>query len=89
VWAWENRENWTDLYYVKDQQLSRTDAQRVVASTHKPTYPRSWDKAIAWEQETADLLAAGGFIPNVKAADLFDHRFEKVAAEAAPASYRE
>jgi sulfonate transport system substrate-binding protein len=89
VWAWENRENWTDLYYVKDQQLSRTDAQRVVASTNRPTYPRSWDKAIAWEQETADLLAAGGFIPKVKAADLFDRRFEKVAAEAAPASYQE
>jgi sulfonate transport system substrate-binding protein len=89
VWAWENKAKWTDLYYVKDQQLSITDGQRVVASTPKPTYPRNWDKAIAWEQETADLLAAGGFIPKVKTADLFDRRFEKVAAEAAPASYQE
>nr|WP_240942794.1 ABC transporter substrate-binding protein [Planosporangium thailandense] len=89
VWAWENRAAWTDLYFVKDQQLSPADAQRAAASTPRPTDPRSWDKAIAWEQETADLLAAGGFIPKVKAADLFDRRFETVAADAAPASYRE
>jgi sulfonate transport system substrate-binding protein len=89
VWAWENRDAWSDLYYVKDQQLSPADAQRAAASTPRPTYPRSWDKAIAWEQETADLLAAGGFIPKVSAADLFDRRFETVAADAAPASYQE
>jgi sulfonate transport system substrate-binding protein len=89
VWAWENRQSWTDLYYVKDQQLNSTDAQRVVAATPRPTFPRSWNKAIAWEQETADLLAAGGFIAMVKATDLFDRRFETVAADAAPPSHQE
>lgn len=48
----------------------------------------SWDKAIEWEQETADLLADGGFVPKQDASELFDRRFEGLAAKAVPATYR-
>lgn len=89
VWGWENQDAYIDVYFVKDQQVTSADGKRILVASPKPVYPTSWDKAIEWEQETADLLAAGGFVPKVKAADLFDRRFEKIAAEAAPASYRE
>ncbi|NEC67269.1 ABC transporter substrate-binding protein [Streptomyces sp. SID9727] len=89
VWAWENTDRWIDTYYVKDQGVSRADGKRIVASLDKPLFPASWDEAIAWEQETADLLAAGGFVPEQDATELFDRRFEGLAAEAVPAEYRE
>ncbi len=41
-----------------------------------------------WEQETADLLAAGGFVKAFKVGSLFDRRFEGIAAKAVPAEYR-
>jgi sulfonate transport system substrate-binding protein len=89
VWAWENPSAWIDLYYVKDQQVTSADGRRIIAATPRPVFPTTWDRAIAWEQETADLLHAGGFIPKVHASDLFDRRFEKLAAQSAPDSYRE
>jgi sulfonate transport system substrate-binding protein len=51
-------------------------------------FPANWDRAIAWEQETSDLLATGGYDPKSNVADLFDRRFEPVAASSAPTSYR-
>ncbi|MGW8485701.1 ABC transporter substrate-binding protein [Streptomyces sp. NPDC055886] len=89
VWAWENSEEWIDTYYVKDQGVSEADGRRIVSSLHQPQFPVSWDEAIAWEQETADLMAEGGFVPKQDVAGLFDRRFESLAAESVPAEYRE
>ncbi|MGW1025262.1 ABC transporter substrate-binding protein [Streptomyces sp. NPDC002577] len=89
VWAWEHTDEWIDTYYVKDQGVTKEDGKRIVASLHKPQFPVSWDKAIKWEQETADLLADGGFVPKQDASELFDRRFEGLAAKAVPAKYRE
>ncbi|QCW79889.1 ABC transporter substrate-binding protein [Streptomyces sp. S6] len=89
VWAWENTDEWIDTYYVKDQGVSAADGKRIVASLNKPQFPVSWDKAIAWEQETADLMAEGGFVPEQDVTDLFDRRFEGLAAQSVPAEYRE
>ncbi|WP_406090923.1 ABC transporter substrate-binding protein [Streptomyces sp. NBC_01013] len=89
TWAWENTDEWIDTYYVKDQGVSADDGKRIVASLHKPQFPANWDKAIAWEQETADLMAEGGFVPKQDVAGLFDRRFEGLAAKAVAARYRE
>ncbi|MGW7284383.1 ABC transporter substrate-binding protein [Streptomyces sp. NPDC054847] len=89
VWAWENSGRWIDAYYVKDQGVSRADGRRIVDSLSKPRFPASWKTAVAWEQETADLLAEGGFVPKLDAASLFDRRFEGIAAAAVTAPYRE
>ncbi|MEU1125518.1 ABC transporter substrate-binding protein [Streptomyces sp. NPDC005899] len=89
VWAWENQDEWIDRYYVKDQGVSAEDGRRIVDSLHAPRFPESWDEAVDWEQETADLLAEGGFVPKQKASELFDRRFERLAAEAVAAEYRE
>jgi sulfonate transport system substrate-binding protein len=88
VWAWENTDQWIQSYYVKDQGVTTADGKRIVSSLDQPQFPVSWDKAIAWEQETADLMAAGGFVPKVKAEPLFDRRFEGLAAKAVPQKYR-
>jgi sulfonate transport system substrate-binding protein len=89
VWAWENRDAWIDAYYVKDQGVTRADGKRILATEDKPTFPTSWDKAQAWQQESADLLVEGGYIKPIKAADLFDRRFQTIAAESVAAEYRE
>ncbi|MEU9064129.1 ABC transporter substrate-binding protein [Streptomyces sp. NPDC048430] len=89
VWAWENQDEWIDTYYVKDQGVSKEDGRRIVDSYQKPQFPVSWDEAVDWEQKTADLLAEGGFVPEQKASELFDRRFERLAADAVAAEYRE
>ena len=88
VWAWENPETWEEEYYVKTQNITLAQAKGIIALTSKPLFPPSWDEAIAWEQETVDLLAEGGFVKSFKADVLFDRRFEQLASEAVAAQYR-
>jgi sulfonate transport system substrate-binding protein len=88
VWSYENPDQWVDHYYVKDQSVSKSDGDRIVQSTPPLTFPTNWDRAVKWEQETADLLAEGGFVPKFDVTELFDRRFEKVAADAVDARYR-
>jgi len=89
VWQYTNQQAWIDAYYVKDQKVTAADGQRIEAVQDKPVFPASWDKAIAWQKESADLLVEGGFIRPVTVEDLFDRRFETIAAESVPAEYRE
>ncbi|MFG3620061.1 ABC transporter substrate-binding protein [Nocardia sp. NPDC047654] len=89
VWAWEHPEEWISSYYVKDQEVSAADGRRILETTPKPYFPDNWDKAIAWEQETVDLLTGSGYFGKpFDASQLFDRRFERAAAEAVPANYR-
>jgi sulfonate transport system substrate-binding protein len=87
VWIYENPQAWIDQYYVATQNLPADEAARVVELSGKPEFPPSWDDAIAWEQETIDLLAAGGFVDAFDAEGLFDRRFESLAADAVAAPY--
>lgn len=89
VWAYENPDPWIQAYYVENQHLTKEAGERIVQSTGKPLFPPTWDRAIAWEQQTANLLAADGYdtkIPDVSV--LFDRRFEGIASRAVPATYR-
>ena len=88
VWVWENPDTWIDEYYVATQNLDAEAAAAIVDLTPKPLLPPSWDQAVAWEQETVELLAEGGFVDPFDAEVLFDRRFEALAAEAVPAEYR-
>jgi sulfonate transport system substrate-binding protein len=88
VWVWENPETWIDEYYVATQNIDAEAAAEIVALSNKPLLPPSWDEAVAWEQETIDLLAEGGYVDSFDAEDLFDRRFEPLAAEAVAAEYR-
>lgn len=88
VWAYENPGRWNEEFYVKTQNLTLPQAQAITELANKPLFPPSWDEAIAWEQETADLLAEGGFVKKFDVGSLFDHRFEGIAAKSVTAEYR-
>ncbi|WUD77178.1 ABC transporter substrate-binding protein [Streptomyces sp. NBC_00510] len=88
VWAYEHPDAWNREFYVKTQNLTLVQARSITALTNKPLFPPSWDEAVKWEQETADLLAEGGFVKGFDVDSLFDRRFEGIAAKAVPAEYR-
>ncbi|MFE3541864.1 ABC transporter substrate-binding protein [Nocardia sp. NPDC059177] len=89
VWAWEHPDEWIDAYYVEDQSVSVEDGRRILTTTEQPYFPASWDEAIAWEQETIDLVTGAGYFGDPFPAEaLFDRRFEKIAFDAVPAAYR-
>ncbi|MFI7399311.1 ABC transporter substrate-binding protein [Streptomyces sp. NPDC049541] len=88
VWIYENPDAWNEEFYVKTQNLTRAQARGISKLANKPLFPPSWAEAIKWEQETADLLAEGGFVKKFDVSSLFDHRFESIAAKAVPAEYR-
>ncbi|WP_432027039.1 ABC transporter substrate-binding protein [Streptomyces sp. 1222.5] len=88
VWQYEHPDAWNEEFFVKTQNLTPEQAKSITDLANKPLFPPSWDEAIRWEQETADLLAEGGFVKKFDVSSLFDHRFESLAAEAVPAEYR-
>ncbi|MFJ8020151.1 ABC transporter substrate-binding protein [Streptomyces sp. NPDC096311] len=88
VWAYEHPDAWNEEFYVRTQNLTLAQARSITELANKPLFPPSWDEAVKWEQETADLLAEGGFVKAFKVGSLFDRRFEGIAAKAVPAEYR-
>lgn len=88
VWAWEHPDAWNEEFYVKTQNLTLAQAKAVTDLANKPLFPPSWDEAVKWEQETADLLAEGGFVDEFDVTQLFDRRFEAIAARSVTAEYR-
>lgn len=88
VWVYEHPDEWEQDYYVKTQSITAAQARQVVKLSPKPWFPTSWDAAIAWEKQTVDLLAQGGFVRTFDPTVLFDRRFEHLAAAAVPATYR-
>ncbi|MEU6219871.1 ABC transporter substrate-binding protein [Streptomyces sp. NPDC047022] len=88
VWQYEHPDLWNREFYVKTQNLTPAQAESITKLANKPLFPPSWHEAIAWEQETADLLADGGFVKRFKVDSLFDRRFEGIAAKAVPTEYR-
>lgn len=88
VWQYEHPDVWNEQFYVRTQNLTLQQAQGITRLANKPLFPPSWGEAIKWEQETADLLAEGGFVKKFDVSSLFDHRFESIAAKAVPEEYR-
>lgn len=88
VWQYEHPDIWNREFYVKTQNLTLEQAESITELANKPLFPPSWDEAVKWEQETADLLAEGGFVKKFAVDSLFDRRFEGLAAKAVPAEYR-
>jgi sulfonate transport system substrate-binding protein len=89
VWSYEHPQEWIDEYYVGTQNLSAEDGAQIVELTSKPEFPPSWDEAVAWEQETIELLADAGFIDPFEADELFDRRFETLAADVVEQRYKD
>ncbi|MEV4410973.1 ABC transporter substrate-binding protein [Catellatospora sp. NPDC049609] len=84
AWRWReaNPDEWIDRYYVKDQGLTAEDGRWIVANAGVADIPPSWADAISRHQETIDLLAEETGNKPLKAEDLYDRRYETVAADA-------
>ena len=87
VWEYENAASWNDAYYVQNQHVTADDGKRIIAALGKPVFARNWKKARAIQANAIDFLTAEGVVTNVKIDDLFDPRFESLAAASVPARY--
>jgi len=71
-------------YYGEHQGLPIEDGRLIVAATTgNLDVPRDWSRARNVEQAAIDLLGAQTGHPRLNAADLFDPRFQTIAADAA------
>ncbi|HZX07987.1 ABC transporter substrate-binding protein [Kribbella sp.] len=81
-WIDKHPKEWIEGYYVKDQGLSAADGQWLVDNAGHPDIPADWSTAIERQQQTIELLAKETGNPVIQAKDLFDLRFQTVAADA-------
>jgi sulfonate transport system substrate-binding protein len=81
-WIDEHPQEWSQIYYLEDQGLSLADAAVIIEKSGSPEIPTTWDDAIALQQETIDFMARQTGRPRFDARDIFDRRFEAVAAAA-------
>lgn len=84
AWRWREAhpDEWIERYYVKDQGLTADDGRWLVQNAGVSDIPATWTEAIARHQETIDLLAEETGNKPLKAEDLYDRRYETVAADA-------
>jgi sulfonate transport system substrate-binding protein len=81
-WIDKHPKEWIEGYYVKDQGLSAADGQWLVDNAGHPDIPSDWSAAIQRQQQTIELLAKETGNPVIQAKDLYDLRFQTVAADA-------
>lgn len=81
-WIEDHPKEWLEGYYIKDQGLSREDGQYLIDAAGKRDLPTSWAEGIARHQQTIDLLSREQKKPQLKAADLYDTRYEAIAGSA-------
>jgi sulfonate transport system substrate-binding protein len=81
-WIGKHPKEWIEGYYVKDQGLTEADGQWLVDNAGHPDISSDWSDAIKRQQETIELLAKETGNPVIQAADLYDLRFQSVAADA-------
>ncbi len=71
---------------MKDQGLTEADGQWLVENAGHPDITADWSDAITRQQETIELLAKETGNKVIQAADLYDLRFQTVAADAIKAA---
>lgn len=81
-WIDKHPKEWIQGYYVKDQGLTESDGQWLVDNAGHPEISADWSDAIQRQQETIELLAKETGNPVIQAKDLYDLRFQSVAADA-------
>lgn len=82
AWIETHPDQWSAAYWQKDQRLTAQEARYVIDAGGVRDIPRSWSSAVAQEQGAIDLMARQTARKAFPAADIFDRRFEPVAAGA-------
>lgn len=81
-WIDKHPKEWIQGYYVKDQGLTEADGQWLVDNAGHPDISADWSDAIQRQQQTIELLAKETGNKVIQAKDLYDLRFQTVAADA-------
>ncbi|WP_350279786.1 ABC transporter substrate-binding protein [Kribbella sp. HUAS MG21] len=81
-WIDKHPAEWIKGYYVENQGLTEADGQWLVDNAGHPDIPADWSDAIKRHQETIDLLSKETGNKDIEAKDLYDLRFQTVAADA-------
>ncbi|MFI5691698.1 ABC transporter substrate-binding protein [Kribbella sp. NPDC051586] len=81
-WIDKHPKEWIQGYYVKNQGLTGSDGQWLVDNAGHPDIPADWTDAIQRQQATIELLAKETGNKVIQAKDLYDLRFQTVAADA-------
>ncbi|MET9270089.1 ABC transporter substrate-binding protein [Kribbella sp. NPDC003557] len=87
-WIDKHPEEWIKGYYVDNQGLTEADGQWLVDNAGHPDIPADWSDAIERQQQTIELLAKETDNKVIQAKDLYDLRFQTVAADAIKAGAR-
>jgi sulfonate transport system substrate-binding protein len=82
AWIDAHPAEWAQLYYVEEEGLSADDARYVVEAAGSHEVPRDWTGAIALQQGAINLMASETGQRRFDAHQIFDRRFEPVAAGA-------
>lgn len=84
AWRWREAhpEEWIERYYVKHQGLTADDGRWLVENVGIADIPDSWKDVVVRHQETVNLLAEETGNEPIRAEELYDWRFESVAADA-------
>ena len=82
VWMHEHPDEWIKGYSEETAGLSEDDGQYLVDQAGELDIPGSWSDVIARHQETADLLSEEQDHPHLDVKDIYDMRYEHVAADA-------
>jgi sulfonate transport system substrate-binding protein len=83
AWINDHPEELARGYYGRHQGLPIDDGRLIVAANGKANVPGDWRRAHAVEQAAIDILGPQTGHPRLHAADLFDPRFESIAADGA------
>lgn len=83
LWAAQHPEAWVETYYVQDQGLPEPQGRELLAALGEAQFPADWSEAISLTQETIDMIAEASGQKSFDASELFDRRFEGIAAEVA------
>lgn len=81
-WIQDHPDEWARIYFEKDQGLSPDQARDAVAATGRLDIPRDWRGAEAMQQAAIDIMAPETGRPRFDATELFDWRFQTLAADA-------
>jgi sulfonate transport system substrate-binding protein len=83
AWANAHPEELAQGYYAGVRGLPINDARIQVNATGRVAVPRDWRDAVQYQQEAIDIVAPATGRPVFDAAEIFDRRFETIAADAA------
>lgn len=81
AWAASHQDALARGYYIAHEGLTPADARLILTAAGIPAIPTDWRAATRYQQAAIDMIAPRTGRPRFAAAELFDARFEGLAAQ--------